>query len=135
MTIVTTSRKPVPELRSLAKDLAFAIGCRYMIRGKMGLPGIESIDPVFFLLYLEKKDFRLQLIDHGAVVLDYLIAVQEISTRSAKKIEGILLSDQSVYEDLEPYIPVKLSGDGEEKLIFDGTRKRRYTLRVVAHGA
>ena len=38
MTIVTTSRKPVPELRSLAKDFAFAAGCRYVIRGKMGLP-------------------------------------------------------------------------------------------------
>jgi U3 small nucleolar ribonucleoprotein protein IMP4 len=135
MTIVTTSRKPVPELRSLAKDLAFAIGCRYVLRGKMGLSAIQSIDPVFFLLSLEKKDFRIQLLDHGTAVADYLIRVREISMRPDEMVEGILLSNQSVYEELKPYIPVKLSGEPEGLLIFDGTRKRRYILRVAPHEA
>jgi len=135
MTIVTTSRKPVPELRSLAKDLAFAIGCRYVLRGKMGLSAIQSIDPVFFLLSLEKKDFRIQLLDHGSEMVDHLIKVQEIFVRPDEKIEGLLLSNQSVYEELKPYIPVKLSGEPGGLLIFDGTRKRRYILRVVPHEA
>ena len=135
MTIVTTSRKPVPELRSLAKDLAFAAGCRYVLRGKMGLSAIQSIDPVFFILSLEKKDFRIQLLDHGAVVVDHLIRVSEIAVRPDEQREGLLLSNQSVYEDLKPYIPVKLSGESDGLLLFDGTRKRRYILRLVPNDA
>ncbi len=135
MMIVTTSRKPVPELRSLAKDLAFAAGCRYVLRGKMGLSAIQSTDPVFLLLSLDKRDFRMQRLDHGSVESDHLIRVEEILLRPDEKTEGLLLSNQSVYEELEPYIPVKLSGEPDGLLVFDGTRKRRYILRVVPNEA
>ncbi|HEU17126.1 MAG TPA: hypothetical protein ENO06_00165 [Methanolinea sp.] len=135
MTIVTTSRKPVPELRSLAKDLAFAAGCRYVLRGKMGLSALQSIDPVFLLFSLDKRDFRMQLLDHGTVQSDHLIRVEETCIRPDEMTEGLFLSNQSVYEELEPYIPVKLSGETDGLLVFDGTRKRRYILRMVPHEA
>jgi U3 small nucleolar ribonucleoprotein protein IMP4 len=68
MTIVTTSRKPVPELRSLAKDFAFATGWTYIFRGKMGLPEIEAIEPVHILFSFRNREFSFQISDHGTVL-------------------------------------------------------------------
>lgn len=135
MTIVTTSRKPVPEIRSLAKDLAFAVGCTYVLRGKMGLSELNSIDPVFFLISLEHGNMRIKLFDNDSLVADYSIGIQEIAERTGDRLEGLLVSNQSVYEELKPYIPVKLTGEPEGALMFDGTRKKRYTLNLTAHGA
>jgi len=135
MTIVTTSRKPVPEIRSLAKDLAFAIGCTYVLRGKMGLSELNSKYPVFFLLSLEQGNFRMKLIDDDSVIADYRVDVQEVTTRSAVRMEGLFVSNQSVYEELKPYIPVKLTEEPSGALMFDGTRKKRYVLNLTAYGA
>ncbi|GEM_PF-1736367 len=44
MTLVTTSRKPSPRTRSFSRDLARAIGARYMTRGKANLQEVFSLD-------------------------------------------------------------------------------------------
>jgi U3 small nucleolar ribonucleoprotein protein IMP4 len=135
MTIVTTSRKPVPELRSLAKDFAFAADCPYILRGKMGLPEIDSLDPVFFIFSSRGKEFSLQLLDHGTPVADIRIPAWSMVERSGERLPGILIDDPSIYERLTPYIPVKLSETGGIGCLFDGTRKRRYLLRLMIHEA
>jgi U3 small nucleolar ribonucleoprotein protein IMP4 len=135
MTIVTTSRKPVPELRSLAKDFAFAADCPYILRGKMGLPEIDSLDPVFFIFSSRGKEFSLQLLDHGTPVADIRIPAWSMVERSGERLPGILIDDPSIYERLTPYIPVKLSETGGMGCLFDGTRKRRYLLRLMIHEA
>ncbi|NYT07137.1 MAG: hypothetical protein GKC05_02610 [Methanomicrobiales archaeon] len=133
--IVTTSRKPVPELRSLAKDFAFAAGCPYILRGRMGLPEIDSIDPVSFIFSSRGKEFSLRVVDHGRTVTDIRIPVWRMEERSGGRLPGILIDDPSLYERLAPYIPVKLSETGGGGCIFDGTRKRRYLLRLMIHEA
>jgi U3 small nucleolar ribonucleoprotein protein IMP4 len=135
MTIVTTSRKPVPELRSIAKDFAFAADCPYILRGKMGLPEIDSLDPVFFIFSSRGKEFSLQLLDHGTPVADIWIPAWSMEERSGERLPGILIDDPSIYERLTPYIPVKLSETGGTGCLFDGTRKRRYLLRLKIHEA
>jgi len=135
MTIVTTSRKPIPELRSLAKDFAFAAGSQYIIRGKAGLPEINSLDPhiIIFRLY---QGTTLSLELHAAGDPGILLIISRIQTavREGPRL-GIRVNDPSIYERLEPYIPVKLSEDGEESCIFDGTRSRRYLLSLKIHEA
>ena len=133
--IVTTSRKPVPELRSLAKDFAFAAGCPYVLRGRMGLPDIASRDPVSFIFSSRGREFFLRLSDHGKIVVDITIPEWDVEERSGERLPSILVEDPSLYERLAPYIPVKLSETGGGGCLFDGTRKRRYLLRLVMHEA
>jgi U3 small nucleolar ribonucleoprotein protein IMP4 len=135
MTIVTTSRKPVPELRSLAKDFAFATGCRYLIRGKRGLPDINSVDPVFLLFSLQKGNYIGELSDHGSIRAEFVISCLTVKERDGPLERGFRVNDLSIYERLAPYIPVKLSEEGEGWCVFDGTRSRRYLLRLIIHEA
>ncbi len=133
--IVTTSRKPVPELRSLAKDFAAAAGCPYILRGKTGLPDIDTIDPISFIFSSRGKEFTFRLTDHGTTVADIRITSWKLEERSGERLTGILVDDPSLYERLAPYIPVKLSETGGGGCRFDGTRKRRYLLRLMIHEA
>jgi U3 small nucleolar ribonucleoprotein protein IMP4 len=135
MTIVTTSRKPVPELRSLAKDFAFATGCRYLIRGKMGLPDINNIDPVFFLFSLQKGKYVMELTDHGTIRANFAIPCFTVEERDGPLERGFRVNDLSIYERLAPYVPVKMSEEGGGWCVFDGTRSRRYLLRLIIHEA
>jgi len=135
MTIVTTSRKPVPELRSLAKDFAFSVGCSYVLRGRLGLPEIEAVDPVHFLFSLRNRKFSFHLIDHSTVIADITIPGFSVEDREDARIEGLVVDNPSIYERLAPYIPVKLSETGGAGCSFDGTRKRRYRFRLMFHEA
>jgi U3 small nucleolar ribonucleoprotein protein IMP4 len=135
MTIVTTSRKPVPELRSLAKDFAFAAGCRYVVRGKMGLSAIHSLDPATIIFSLYKgTSLSLELCAEGNPVTLLLITGSRTAVREGPRI-GIRVNDLSIYERLVPYIPVKLSEAGDDSCVFDGTRSRRYLLSLKIHEA
>jgi U3 small nucleolar ribonucleoprotein protein IMP4 len=135
MTIVTTSRKPGPEPRSLAKDFAFATGCTYILRGKMGLSEIEAIDPVHILFSFRNREFSFQLSDHSTVIADIMIPWLTVYEREDARMESLEVDDLSIYERLVPYIPVKLSETGGAGCAFDGTRKRRYRLRLMSHEA
>jgi len=62
MTVVTTSRKPVPEVRSLARDLAFAIGAEYATRGKMGMGDLlSSHDGPVLIVSRSGQSFLIQV--------------------------------------------------------------------------
>jgi U3 small nucleolar ribonucleoprotein protein IMP4 len=114
MTIVTTSRKPVPELRSLAKDFAFAAGCRYVLRGKMGLSSVNSLDPTTIIFSLYKgTSLSLELCAGGNLVTLLIITGYRTAVREGPRM-GIRVNDLSIYERLVPYIPVKLSEEGED---------------------
>jgi hypothetical protein len=101
----------------------------------MGLPDIDSLDPVFFIFSSRGKEFSLQLSDHGTLVADIRIPAWSMVERSGERLPGILIDDPSIYERLAPYIPVKLSETGGRGCLFDGTRKRRYLLRLMIHEA
>jgi len=135
MTIVTTSRKPVPELRSLARDFAFAAGRRYILRGKMGLPVLYSLDPALILFFQREGHFFLRLDDHGRNIAELMVQSMTITERDDALNRGIRIGDQSIYERLAPYIPLKLSEGDKGLCVFDGTRSRRYLLRLINHEA
>jgi U3 small nucleolar ribonucleoprotein protein IMP4 len=133
MTIVTTSRKPVPELRSLAKDFAFAAGCRYIVRGKMGCSVLHSLDSILIFLSQRKGQFFLRIVDHSQTGAEFVISSVLIQERQESIVKGIRVNDQSIYERMAPYIPVILSEDNGGLCVFDGTRSRRYLLRLIIH--
>jgi U3 small nucleolar ribonucleoprotein protein IMP4 len=133
MTIVTTSRKPAPEIRSLAKDLAFATGFRYIIRGKLGLPDLNSLDPVCIIFSKQEGQIFLRIIDHGRISAEFVILSLNLKERDENLVRGVRVNDQSIYERLAPYIPVKLSEEDGGSCVFDGVRSRRYLLRLIIH--
>jgi hypothetical protein len=101
----------------------------------MGLPEIDTIDPVHFLFFLRNGEFSFQLIDHGKAIADVTIPGFSVEDRGDARMEGLVVDDPSIYERLAPYIPVKLSETGRAGCSFDGTRKRRYRLRLMFHEA
>jgi U3 small nucleolar ribonucleoprotein protein IMP4 len=135
MTIVTTSRKLVPELRSLARDFAFAAGCRYILRGKMGLSDLYSLDPALLLFFQRERHFFLRVDDQGRNMAEFRIQSLTITDRDDILNRGIRVGDQSIYERLAPYIPLKLAEGNGGLCVFDGTRSRRYLLRLIIHEA
>jgi U3 small nucleolar ribonucleoprotein protein IMP4 len=134
MTVITTSRKPVPEIRTLAKDLAYATGCEYLMRGKMGMKDLISHDPVYFLISKDKGIIRIEFYDKGEKKSDLSVSSLTVTQREDNQRKGIYLSNQSVYEQLKPYIPVELTVEGGRDLSFDGTRRSRYNLTLADHG-
>lgn len=136
MTLVTTSRKPVPELRSLAKDLAFAIGKPYFVRGKTPWEDLREKDPLILLFSQSgKKRYAVQIFLEGKEVLLLAIPGWRVDVRPDARMDGVLVADQSVYEALEPYIPVKFEKESTCTMVFDGTRRRHYMVRLKGHGA
>ncbi len=133
--IVTTSRKPAPELRSLARDLAFALDCEYIIRGKRGLAALDSLDPVAVHISLRNNNFFLQVVDHQEIVGEYIISTATLTGRQGPLLRGLRVSDQSIYDRLVPYIPVKLSDDCDGLSTIDGRQSRRYLLRLRVYEA
>ena len=134
MTVVTTSRKAAPNVRSLAKDLAFALGYPFFTRGKMGLHELNSIDTSFLIISTEPAGTRLQIYSDGENVADYLVANQTIEDRTGTMNTEVSVTDQSVYDVMKPYIQVTLSREMGGTIIFDGTRRRRYLLGLTPYG-
>jgi U3 small nucleolar ribonucleoprotein protein IMP4 len=134
MTVVTTSRKAAPDVRSFAKDLAFALGYTFITRGKMGLQELNSIDTSFLILSTEPAGTRLQIFSNGEPAADYLVANLTIEDRTGTMSKEVFITDQSVYDVMKPYIRVALSREKGGTMIFDGTRRRRYLLRLKPFG-
>ena len=135
MTTVTTSRKPESEVRALAKDLAFAAECRYMVRGKMGMKEVGAQDPLFLIVFRERGEMRIQTFDHGVPSGEIIATSVTVTRREDEFRKGIFTTNQSIYELLKSYVPVTLLKGSEDTLSFDGTRRTRYHLSVVIHAA
>ncbi|HOV68086.1 MAG TPA: hypothetical protein PLI31_06965, partial [Methanoregulaceae archaeon] len=65
MTLVSTSRKAAPAIRALARGLAFALGGRYLARGKTGLRELVTLDRSLFLFIREVDGLRLRIFQDG----------------------------------------------------------------------
>ena len=99
----------------------------------MGLPDLDTIDPVSFVFSGQGKEFSLRVSDHGTIVTEIRIPSWSVEERSGERLPGIQANDPSLYERLAPYVPVKLSESGRGGCLFDGTQKRRYLLRLMVH--
>jgi len=134
MTVVTTSRKAAPGVRSFAKDLAFALGYSFLTRGKMGLHELNTIDTSFLIISTEPAGTRMQIFFCGEPVADYLVKNLTIEDRTGTMSKEVSVTDQSVYDVMKPYIRVALSREKGGTMIFDGTRRRRYLLGLTPYG-
>lgn len=133
MTVVTTSRKPVPEVRSLSRDLAFSIGGEYVTRGKAGMGDLFSLDETVLIVSKSGPLFLIQAFSSGEPLVEIAVKSFTVEERPGVIARGVFVSDRSVYEALKDRIDVVFAGEAlpERRIVFDGTQRKRYTLKVV----
>jgi U3 small nucleolar ribonucleoprotein protein IMP4 len=134
MTIVTTSRKPLPEVRSLARDLAFAVGGEYITRGKMPMGELLPGDQPLLILSKQGPDFLIQVFSHEKPVASVSFRSFFVVQREGEITRGLFISDRSVYEALKGSVGAAYFGESlpGHRIVFDGTQRRRYTLELVS---
>lgn len=133
MTVVTTSRKPVPEVRSLSRDLAFSIGGEYLTRGKAGMGDLLSLDEPVLIVSKSGPFFLIQAFSSGEPVTEIRIKSFAVEERTGTIARGLFVSDRAVYEALKDLIDVAFAGETlpEHRIVFDGTQRKRYVLKVT----
>ncbi|HON41306.1 MAG TPA: hypothetical protein PK196_07540 [Methanoculleus sp.] len=135
MTVVTTSRKPVPEVRSLARDLAFAIGAEYATRGKMGMGDLlsSSHDGLILIVSRSGQSFLIQVFSGGEAVAGIRVLSFAVEEREGAISRGLAVSDRALASALKGLADMVFFVDGlpEDRIVFDGRQRRRYTLRVA----
>jgi len=134
MTVVTTSRKPVPEVRSLARDLAFAIGAEYATRGKMGMGDLlSSHDGPILIVSRSGQSFLIQVFSGGEAVAGIRVLSFAVEEREGAISRGLAVSGRALASALKGLAVMVFFVDGlpEDRIVFDGRQRRRYTLRVA----
>lgn len=134
MTVVTTSRKPLPEVRSLSRDLAFAIGAEYITRGKAGMGDLFSRDGSVVIVSRSGSTLLIQTYANGQAMTEIAVRSFAVEERVGEIARGLFISDRSVYEALKDQIDAVFAGEAlpRHRIVFDGTQKRRYILKVAS---
>lgn len=134
MTVVTTSRKPAPEVRTLARDLAFSIGAGYVTRGKAGMGDLFALDGSVLVVSKSGPFFLILVYDGGEPVVEIRVRSFAVEERPGAIARGLFVSDRPVYEALKDHVDVVFAGESltGHRIVFDGTQRRRYTLKVAS---
>ena len=132
MTIVTSSRKPTPEVRKLAKEIAFALDFPYVQRGKTGLRNFGDTDPkIIFLSGSKRQGPIFDLTVNGDIVFSMLITDIIITDRTGEFKKGFVTREQDLYDLLSPHLPITLDKEADGPICFCGTQKKNYMFRVM----
>jgi len=132
MTFVTSSRKPLPEVRRLAKEISFALDLPYVQRGKAGLRVMGTGDPVIIFLSGTKRGGQIfDLTVSGEIVFSLLITNVLRSERTRPDHHGFVIREPELYDALSPHLPVLFDAEVSGSTVFYGTRKMQYILQVV----
>ncbi|MDN7013545.1 hypothetical protein FGW20_10975 [Methanoculleus sp. FWC-SCC3] len=133
MTVVTTSRKPAPEVRTLARDLAFSIGAGYVTRGKAGMGDLFSLDVSVLVVSKSGPFFLIQVFAGDEPATEIRVRSFSVEERTGPIARGLFVSDHSVYETLKDHADVVFAGESltGHRIVFDGTQRKRYTLKVA----
>ena len=131
MTLVTTSRRSTIDSRAVARDFAFALGARYMARGKHGIRDLTDIDSSFFILSQEEKGLILRGYYQGNTVLERRILKLEMRKREGPITRGVITSDPFLKQSL-PQVFTLSGEEGDDAIItFDGPQRRQTVLKLA----
>lgn len=132
MTFVTSSRKPSPDVRRLAKEIAFALDLPYVQRGKSGLRTMDAEDPVVIFLLGEKRGNQIfDLTVNGQIVFSMLITNVLTSERMVPFSHGFVIRERGLYDALSPHVLAVFDADAAGPIVFFGTQKVQYILQVM----
>jgi U3 small nucleolar ribonucleoprotein protein IMP4 len=136
MTLVTTSRKAVPEVRTIARAFAAATGSGFVTRGKRGLPDLFTLDPHIILFSRESRGIRVQFFSDESTVADYRIMSVAVEHRDGTVLKGLGVSNPDAFAILAQMITVSPLTEpaGSATCILDGPQRKRYRFRLVPYG-
>jgi len=127
--LVTTSRKPVQEVRMLARELAFALHADFLTRGKAGIADLMAGHDAVFIIGKDRAGYIVSLFRRGECVAEIPFSGYEVAERTGP-VEYGLVSNRPVYELLNRYVEVRPGSEGMEGLLmYDGRQKRRIVLK------
>jgi U3 small nucleolar ribonucleoprotein protein IMP4 len=130
MTLVTTSRRSTIESRAVARDFAFALGAKYMARGKRGLRDLTEIDSSFFILSQEEKGLVLRWYEKNDTIFERRILKVENRKREGLITRGVVTSDIELQKLLLRVCPVINDDQDNDAIItFDGPQRRQTILK------
>jgi U3 small nucleolar ribonucleoprotein protein IMP4 len=130
MTLVTTSRRSTTACRATAKDLAFALGARYMARGKHGLRDLAVIDSSFFIISQEENGLMLRWYQNGETAFERKILKLENRKREGPLTRGVVTSDIHLHRCLTGVCPVIGKEEDESIITIDGPQRRQTILKM-----
>jgi len=130
MTLVTTSRCSTTDSRAVARDLAFALGARYLARGKYGLRGLTEIDSSFFILSQEGKGLMLRWYHEGEPALERRVLKLENRRREGPLTRGVVTSDRALHQCFKGIYPVIAEEFDESIILIDGPQRRQTILKL-----
>ena len=137
MTLVTTSRKALPEIRALARAFALASRSMFVTRGKMGTGDLFSRDVHIVIFSQDPRGVRVQFFSDETLVADYLIREISTESRAGPAIRGLGTDHPGEFSAISGIIRVsgteKIAGTGTG--CIDGPQKIRYRFRIVPYGA
>lgn len=130
MTLVTTSRRSTTISRAVARDLAFALGARYLARGKRGIRDLIDIDSSIFIFAQDENDLLLQWYQNGDLILQRRIIRTECTRREGIITRGVVTSDPELYRCLTGEYPVIKETDDDLFIRADGPQRRCTFLKL-----
>ena len=131
MTLVTTSRKPAPELRTLGKDLAFALGGKYSPRGKAGIDEVLSWGDVVMIVSRRGRKTLIEVYASGESVSGILLSGFTVSRRDVPLVRGLRTGSEWVYREMAESLDITLTDAGENEIMFHGTQGKGYVLKIA----
>ncbi|HJJ42082.1 MAG TPA: hypothetical protein O0W90_02050 [Methanocorpusculum sp.] len=130
MTIVTTSRKPSPEVRKLAKEISFALDLPYIHRGKAGLRDFEQKDSKIIIISGSKRGGQIFDIElNGELVFSMLITNIIETDRKGLIKKGFFTREKDLYNYLSPYVSITFDESAEGPICFCAAQKKYYVLQ------
>ncbi|MDV2482863.1 hypothetical protein F8E02_12865 [Methanoculleus sp. Wushi-C6] len=132
MTVFTTSRKPLPEVRSLSRDMAFAIGAEYVTRGKSSLGDLFALDPSIVIVSRSGPIFLVQVFVNEEPMVEFAVRSFSVEERAGEITRGLFVSGRPLYEALKDLLDVAYAGEAlpAHRIVFDGRQRKRYVLEV-----
>ena len=131
MKLVTTSRKPAPELRTLGKDLAFSLGGKYSSRGKAGVDEVLSWGDVVLIVSRRGRKTLIETYVSGDPVSEIFLSGFSVSPRDVPIERGLRTGSKRVYHELAECLGITLTDAGVNEILFHGTQKKGYVLRIA----
>ena len=131
MKFVTTSRKPAPELRTLGKDLAFALGGKYSPRGKSGVDEILSWGDTVMVVSRKGRKTLIETYASEDLVSTIFLSGFTVSRREVPIEKGLRTDSERVYNELADCLDITLTAAGANEILFHGSQGKGYVLRIA----
>lgn len=89
-----------------------------------------DIDSDVLIVSKSGRVFLIEVYHEGEPVYEFLFSSYSVIEREDKILKGVVTGNQTVYDNLNQYLNVRMTDCSPDMLMFDGAQRRRYVLRL-----